>query len=288
MNRTLLPAVLASCSLASGAMASDFGLPRLELPPIAGLEAAAGQDGQDPADAQAEAQAEEPTGFFEGWTRSVELGLNGSAGNTENLSIRATFQTERESDHLRTLFRARYFYSEDDGSKSENRGRVRGENDWKFPGERYYLFAFGIYEYDEFQDWDTRLQLFGGLGYDFLKERALLESGQDRASLKARVGAGVIREFGSDDDDWHPEGVIGLDFLWKITERNTFAAGTEVFPVLDPFGEFRAISYATYDIQLAEKGDLRLRLGVEHEYDSDPGEAEEHDVKYFVTLLATF
>lgn len=279
MNKSRIVAGLAAFSWASVAMASDFGLPTLEFPY------------QEEQAEQAEAAIEdtsEPVGFFEGWVRTIEFGLNGSSGNTENLSIRGIFQTERTTDQLRTLFRARYLYSEDDGNESENEGRLRAENDWLFPGERYFIFAFGVYEFDEFQDWDQRIQLFAGLGYDFLKERALLESGADRASLKGRLGTGAVREFGGEDDTWHPEALLGLDFFWQITERNSFAAGTEVFPVLDDLGEFRAINYATYDILLSDDTDLRLRLGVEHEYDSDSGDAKENDVKYFVTILATF
>lgn len=279
LNKSRILAGLAAFSCASVAWASEFGLPTLEFPY------------QEEQAAQADAGVEdtsEPVGFFEGWVRTLEFGLNGSSGNTENLSIRGIFQTERSTDQLRTLFRARYLYSEDDGRKSENQGRLRGENDWLFPGERYFLFAFGVYEFDEFQDWDTRLQLFAGLGYDFLEERALLEGGQDRATLKGRIGAGTTREFGSSDDNWQAEAIIGLDFTWQITERNSFAAGTEVFPSLSDLGEFRSISYAAYDILLADDTDLRLRLGVEHEYDSDPGDAKENDVKYFVTILATF
>ena len=280
LNRTQILAALGSIALAASAWASDFGLPGLEFPYTA-------QQSTETVDPEVEADAE-PVGFFDGWVRTVEFGLNGSSGNTENLSIRGIFQTERETDQLRTLFRARYLYSEDDGQESENEGRLRGENDWLFPGERYFVFAFGVYEFDEFQDWDTRLQLFAGLGYDFLNERALLEAGQDRATLKGRLGVGATREFGGEDDDWQAEALAGLDFFWQITDRNSFAAGTEVFPSLSDLGEFRSISYAAYDILLAEENELTLRLGVEHEYDSEPGDAKEHDVKYFVTLLATF
>lgn len=280
MNKSRILAGLAAFSLASGAWASDFGLPTLEFP---------SQEIQTPEAGEEEVvDSSEPTGFFEGWVRSVELGINGATGNTENFNLRAIFQTERETDTLRTLFRARYLYGKDGSEVSESNGRLRGENDWLFPGERYFIFAFGIYEYDEFQDWDTRLQLFTGLGYDFLKERALLDNGQDRATLKGRLGAGATREFGGTDDDWHPEALIGLDFTWAINERNTFAAGTEIFPALDDLGEVRTVSYATYDVLLSEDADLRLRMGIEHEYDSDSGDAKENDIKYFVTLLATF
>jgi putative salt-induced outer membrane protein YdiY len=279
-NKSRILAGVAAVSMGTAAFGSDFGLPTLEFPyQEADPEAAVVEGVEDTSG---------PTSFWEGWVRTVEFGLTGSAGNTENLNIRAIFETERKTDTLRTLLRARYLYGEDDGSVSQNEGRLRGENDWLFPGERYLVFAFGVYEYDEFQDWETRLQMFGGLGYEFLKERALLDSGQDRASLTGRLGAGVTREFGGTDDTWHPEAVIGLDFVWEINDRNTFAAGTEVFPALDDLGEFRSVSYISHDVQLAETGDLRLRVGAEHEWDSDPGDAKEHDVKYYLTILATF
>lgn len=282
-NKSRILAGIAAISVATVAWGSDFGLPALEFPYQESDPEAAGDAGVAGVE-----DTSGPTSFWEGWTRTAEFGLTGSAGNTENLNIRAIFETERETDTLRTLFRARYLYGEDEGSVSENEGRARGENDWLFPGERYFIFAFGVYDYDEFQDWETRLQTFTGLGYDFLKERALLENGQDRASLTGRLGAGATREFGGTDDTWHPEAVLGVDFVWEINDRNTFAAGTEVFPALDDLGEFRAVSYVTHDVQLAETADLRLRVGIEHEYDSDSGTAKENDVKYFLTILATF
>lgn len=281
-NKSLILTSAVALSMAASAWGSDFGLMKLDIP----YQEEADQDGGDGIAGIEDTSG--PTSFWEGWVRTLEFGLTGSSGNTENLNIRAIFETERKTDTLRTLFRARYLYGEDAGSVSQNEGRARGENDWLFPGERYFVFVFGVYDYDEFQDWETRLQMFGGLGYEFLKERALLESGQDRASLTGRLGAGVTREFGGSDDIWHPEGVLGLDFVWDINDRNTFATGTEVFPALDDLGEFRAVSYISHDVQLSETADLRLRIGAEHEYDSDPGDAKEHDVKYFVTILATF
>ena len=98
----------------------------------------------------------------------------------------------------------------------------------------------------------------------------------------------MTREFGTDDDEFRPEALIGLDFLWEINEGQTFAAGTEVFPSLNDLGEIRAVSYANYDILLSEENNLTLRLGVEHEYDSNTDDADENDLKYFITILATF
>ena len=263
--------------LTASSFASDFGLPDLAFPY---QEEGAQEDGV--------LTPEDTPGFWHGWTRTVEVGLTGTSGNTETLNLRAIFETERETDELRTLFRARYLYGRDDGEVSENEARARAENDWLFPGERYFVFTFGVYEFDEFQDWDTRLQVFAGVGYDFLKERSLLDGGQDRATLTGRVGAGATREFGGNDTDWRPEALLGLDFLWEINDRNTFAAGTEVFPALDDLGEVRTVSYATYDVSLSEENDIRLRMGIEHEYDSDSGDARENDLSYFLTILATF
>lgn len=282
-NKIRILACAVAAAAASGAIASEFGLAELELP----YQEEASQEGES----QVADGVEDSSGsssFWSGWTRTGELGISGSSGNTDEFDLRAVFQTQRETENLRTLFRARYLYGEEDGSASENEWLMRGENDWLFPGERYFIFSFGVYEFDEFEDWDTRLQLFAGGGYDFFKDRALLENGQDRASLKGRVGAGVVREFGTDDDEWRPEGLLGLDFEWQIKENQKFAAGTEVFPSLNDFGELRAVSYANYDIRLSEENDLTLRLGIEHEYDSNTDDADENDLKYFITILATF
>lgn len=237
---------------------------------------------------QPDQQPPDEPDFWSGWKRSIEAGITGSSGNNDTFNLRAIIETQRETDRMRTLISGRYLYGKDGGDASQDEGRLRGENDWKFAGERYFLFAQAQYDYDQFQDWDTRFQGFLGGGYDFLKERSLLEGGQDRASLRGRIGFGATREFGSDNTVWHPEALLGLDFTWAIDDRNTFSAGTEVFPVLDDLGEFRARNYAHYEVKLSNTRDVRLRIGAEHDFDSDPGDAEENNINYYITILMTF
>lgn len=280
-NRSLVSCVWVGFGFVSSVLASPYTLESIVNSSFEAL-ATQGQDEQ-----AEEAPADEPD-FWSGWQRSIEAGLTGSSGNNDTINLRAIVQTQRETDRLRTMLRGRYLYGKDGGTISQDEARLRGENDWKFPGERYFVFSQVQYDYDRFQDWDTRFQGFAGGGYEFLKERSLLENGQDRASLRGRLGFGVNREFGGDDTKWHPEALIGLDFTWAIDDRNTFSAGTEIFPSLDDLGEFRALNYAHYEVKLSNARDIRLRLGAEHEYDSEPGTAEENNINYYVTILMTF
>jgi hypothetical protein len=56
-----------------------------------------------------------------------------------------------------------------DGTTTEKRFTAELFKDWLLPGEDYFYFANGRYDWDDFQDWDSRWSGFGGIGYQFLR-----------------------------------------------------------------------------------------------------------------------
>ncbi|MEO1009292.1 MAG: DUF481 domain-containing protein [Planctomycetota bacterium] len=281
---TLLALLAAGLAVPSSALAETLGLPTVELP----------QDQAEVGEAQADGEAEPVdegpgprTSFWSGWSRTIELGLDGATGNTEAFNFRFATSTMRETDYLRTELSGTYDFGTNDGEESKNQARVLGVNDWKVPGKRHFYFGRGVYDFDEFQDWDSRLQLFGGVGYEILKERSLLDGGTDKADLRGRAGAGATREFGGVDNSWRPEALIGIEFDWMINERSSFDAYSNFFPALDDL-DARIESGANYDILLSEEDSLTLRLGVEHRYDTEPGDANRSDFEYYILLVYEF
>ncbi len=239
------------------------------------------QDAEPPAEGEeAVPEPEEPKGFFQGWDFQIEAGLNGSSGNTDNLSLRAGFSAERLTKEMETRLRFVYKYSEDDGETSENRTELDGRNDWLFPDSPWRWFAQLRYEYDEFQDWDSRLSGFTGPGYDLIKN--------DETTLVLRAGIGGNQRWGGDDDGFTPEALAGLDFTHKFSERQSIYFTGEVYPNLEDGGEFRAYARAGWEILIDAETQLTLKLGVEDQYDSDPGNAKENDFDYFMVLVYKF
>ena len=216
-------------------------------------------------------------GWDEGWEGTVSAGVSGTDGNSETLNFRLELSLERKTERTETTFRTLYRRESADGDITANRFEAGINNDWLVPDSRWRYFARGLYEYDEFQDWDQRISGFGGVGYEFINN--------DKTTLIGRAGVGGSLTIGGDDDEFRPEGLLGLDFTHKFSENQSFKAGTEVLPGLDPLGEFRVNSYVGYEIVLDKESNMVLTTGVRHKYDTDPGgDAERSDLDYFITV----
>lgn len=231
-------------------------------------------------DAAAAAEAEfnppPPLGFFEGWEGSVEAGLNGTTGNSENFNFRLGLNAARLTDDMETRYDALYRYNTSEGEDTANRFETGLRNDWLFEDSPWRLFAQGRYEFDEFQDWDHRISGFAGVGYEFIDN--------DTTTLVGRAGLGGALTIGGNDEDFTPEALLGLDFTHKFDDSQQIALGTEVFPSLDPIGDYRVNSYADYTVTVNPDTNMFLKLGVMHRWDSDPGDARRSDLDYYLTL----
>lgn len=216
--------------------------------------------------------------FWTGWTRTVDLGVLGSDGNTETFGARAAVGAVRKTDYMETTVGLSYVYNTDNGEKTKSRGELTARNDWLFGAEsRWGFFAEGKVEYDEFQDWDWRISGFVGPSYAFIRN--------DKTLLRGRVGAGGAYEIGGDDEGFEPELLFGLDFEHKLNDRNKLFASAEYIPSLSDFPDYRANAKAGWEILVDEATNMNLKLGVTDRYDSNPGEGfKKNDVEYFITL----
>ena len=255
---------------------------------IAAVAAAAGfvstisaQDAAaDPVAEGAETMPDATLSLLDGWEGSVTAGVNGSTGNTENLNLRGEIKAGRESRRVKTSLRLLYSYATSDGEESENRFFGEARNDWKLGDSKWRLFVQGSYEYDEFKAWDHRVTLFAGAGYAFIEN--------DKTTLVGRAGLGGAYEIG-DDDDLIPEALLGVDFEHQLTERQTIAFTSDLFPSLEELGDYRVRSLLAWEVMIDPEVNLVLRAGIESRYDSSPGEGvKRHDLDYFIALGWSF
>lgn len=238
------------------------------------------QEEEAPAEAIEETPPD-PESWTQGWTGSVAIGLNGSSGNTETLSFRGEVTATRETSKYVTSGGLLYAYATRDGEETENRFDANARNDWKFKDSPWRFFALGQFTADEFQDWDYRVSAFAGPGYVFLES--------DRTFLLGRVGAGGSKEFGGADEDVTPEGLLGLDFKHKLTDRQSVFATAEFYPALDELKQYRAMAKAGWEVLVDPEVNLSLKVGVEDRYDSNPGEGfKRNDISYFALLSWSF
>lgn len=226
-----------------------------------------------PPEPEPEPAADEPKSPWSGY---VDLGIAGSEGNTETFAARAAAGVRRETEETIFQINARYRLKTSRGDREENAFDANVRHDWLIPDSPWGFFAEGLFDYDEFKDYDFRIDLVGGVTYEFIKT--------DTTSLVGRAGAGASREFGGPDDEWKPIAVFGLRFEHEFNDRVKFVAFGDYYPDISDWEDFRVISGAHIEVGLNESGSLVMKAGVQDTYDSKPGNAEKHDLDYYLTL----
>lgn len=216
----------------------------------------------------------------DGWKNSAELGLNGSAGNAESLSLQAGTRFKRKS--ATTLFDLRLTHNRTHANGVETQNNVLMYSDFeRFLGDSPWTFFIknGL-EYDEFRAFDVRYNINSGLGY------ALFRS--DELTLVGRFGAGASREFGGPDEAWVPEALFGGDYEHQVTARSKLVARIDYFPQWNDFSNFRLVSDLAWEYLLDTDGNLSFKLGATDRYDSTPNGLKPNDVNYSALVLYKF
>jgi putative salt-induced outer membrane protein YdiY len=220
------------------------------------------------------------TNFMKGWNRHFEAGVNGSSGNTESFNVNLAANFDYEDDTDRWKWTNSYFRSSSDGDLSRNEFTSEVLKDWLIPDAKHFYFANGKYEFDDFQGWEHRSSGFGGIGYEFIK--------RDQWDLRGRAGLGGNYEFG-DVNEFTPEALLGLETSWQITERQKLTAATTWYPALDELGQFRNVNTLAYVIAIDPQAGMSLKLGLEHEHQSNPPQGnKKNDLKYLAALVFDF
>jgi putative salt-induced outer membrane protein YdiY len=215
------------------------------------------------------------------WKFKLVLGGALSEGNTQTINFAGSFTATRETQRERTVFDTAYFFASSNGDKSDNRFTAGVRHDWLFPESRWFFFAKGRYDYDEFQSWDHRVTAQAGPGYRIFLPPPL--------ALNALAGPGVLKEFGSENDDWQMEFMAGLEGEWTIAEKHTLTFSSFIFPSLTKSPAYRWVNNAAWSWLIDKENDLSLTAGVHYEYDSevDPGQ-KHYDLRVYAGLQLDF
>ena len=254
--------------------------------PDAMAAALAQADAADKAAAlQAERAADEGvlgTGFLKGWNRRLELGLNGAEGNSQNLNFRAGFFADYEDDEDRWLYDMVYRAAKSNGTTTEKKFYAQLTKDWLLPDKDYFYFANGRFDWDDFQDWDTRWSGFGGIGYQFLEN--------EKWNIRGRAGVGGNQEMGGTlGDEFTTEAMLGGEADYTIKDGHAIAFTNYLFPSLEDAADFRNITTLDYIIAIDQDKGIDLKIGLANEHDSStPTTAKKNDFTYYVSLVWGF
>lgn len=215
------------------------------------------------------------------WKSHVELAFNSSAGNTDTQSLRIGGRSRRRTPHTRLNLSTAYYLSASDGVRDNNRFTLGATQDWFIAESRWFYFAEGRYDYDEFESWEQRIAAHGGPGYNLIE--------MDNFDMDLRAGIGPRREFGSEDAAWKPEGLVGFDIEWKITKRQSVDLNSRFYPIVNDIRDYRTRTTAHWKLKVAPESDLSVTAGVVHEYQSvvDPG-LDKNDIRIFTGVQYDF
>lgn len=256
--RSVLAAVVAM-ALCAGAWADDVPEAAQETKRVLGLEI--------PAD----------------WDGSLELGYSAARGNTHTDDLRFAARARQESETDRTALDLTFDWGADSGDTSQQALMARALKDWLVPGKKYFYFVEGRYDWDRFQDWDSRFSGRAGLGYDFYRT--------DKLRLTGRAGLGAT-EGTNDGRSWDAEGSAGLDGRWRPRKGFELGADSTYYAALnnsrfaDPW---RLISSAYCQLRMAAYEHISIRLSIEHEYRSRVGEGvKKNDTRWATTVVYSF
>lgn len=209
--------------------------------------------------------------------RRVEAGLNGANGNSRNSDWRLGFLQRAQSSSSGYLFESGYRRATSDGNTEENDLFAQLTFDWLLPDSRWIRFARGRYDWDDFEDWDSRLSGSAGYGYRFETSSEL--------SIATRIGLGATQTFGGSDDDLELEGLFGIDGEWHLNGTQQLEFANTFYQRLEDLSRFRNLSSLAWIIRLDQFHGIDLKLGLENEYESrSPGNSRNNDLKYDLSL----
>ncbi len=231
--------------------------------------------------AQKELERGDPASFWTGWTGTVQAGVNGSSGNSENFNLRMGFAATRKTEPMETALDASYTWATDGGEKTKSRGDLNLRNDWTLGESRWFVFGVGKVEYDEFQDWRWRVSAIAGPGYALVRD--------DVTTIKLRTGIGASREFGGGRNEIVPELDLGADAKHQLTERQSIFITHDTYPSVEDLADLRMVTKAGWEILVDPEVNLLFTLGVEHRHQSQPGEGfRKNDLDYYAVLGWSF
>ncbi|MGB0723593.1 MAG: DUF481 domain-containing protein [Gammaproteobacteria bacterium] len=230
------------------------------------------------ADTLADRDNPDTSSWWTAWKRTFSAGLSGAQGNSDTSLFDLGFGANYEDEWARWVIDSKYLLSETDGTTSEHNLFVSANRDWLEPGSPWFKFALGRFDWDEFKDWDYRLSGTGGWGYTFRED--------EHFRLLGRAGLGAIQTFGGAREEFVPEALTGLEFTWRINDRQTLDARNTLYLSLRELGEYRNLTGVDWSIRLDRDAGMDLKLSISNEYDSqavDP--VSNYDLYYSAALV---
>ncbi|MEO0441499.1 MAG: DUF481 domain-containing protein [Pseudomonadota bacterium] len=229
-------------------------------------------------------------GFFENWSGEGEIGAFRTTGNSSNTGLSGGLKLNKDAVKWRLKFLARADYQRSNGVTTREQFKTSLEPEYKFD-DRFYAYGLGMFERDQFQGFDARYTLSGGLGYSVIRN--------DDVTLNLKAGpAWRLTEFADGGSDSSLAGLLGIDFDWQISRNLKLSqdGGATVLAESDGFASANAIfssgsntftATTALDAKLIGRLSARFAYTIEHETDPPDGRVKT-DTQSRATLIYDF
>ena len=94
---------------------------------------------------------------------SLELGVNGSAGNAEAVSVKTGFELRRKTDSNDIKFDLSYTKATSDGVQTQHNALFNASYEMTIGQSKWELFVKEALEYDEFKAFHLRIAIHAGV-----------------------------------------------------------------------------------------------------------------------------
>lgn len=262
-----------------GAPAAVFESPATASPPAEAIDTPEGDELDIEVQVEEEPKWYYPNYWFRlpGWDTAIELGINGSSGTSESMSVRTGGYVKRKSDSRKVDFSIYHNRTKAGGVETQNNAQMNFRHDWLMAKSPWTIYVQTQLYYDEFQAFDLNYNMNSGMGYRLVDEEWM--------QLTSRMGAGASREFGAANDEWVPEAQFGIDAEQHISETQKLTASIDYFPEWEEFGRYRMLTDIGWEVELAVPSNVSLKVAATNRYDSHPDGADPNNLNYSVLLL---
>ena len=214
------------------------------------------------------------------WERSVELGIDGSDGNSNTFNIRFGADMKRKTELEKFKFDFDYYKAESNREETANQAFLDLRYERQLRQSRLNWFLNGNIEHDAFKIYDLRLTINTGAGYRLIHE--------EKSTLTVRFGAGASHEIGGPEPVYIPELVYGVELDHQLTERQKIGFHCDYFPDVSDFRRYRIDAKASWQVLLDQASNLSLKLSAHDRYDATAYEISPNDLDYSAVLLWEF
>lgn len=215
------------------------------------------------------------------WTSSFSLSFTGSWSNSNSMTLRLGFKTQRKTESTLLSINTSYYYNQSSGETKNNDFLFDIINQWTIGKSKWFVFAQGRYQYNEFEAWEHRVEGYGGVGYYFINN--------DKALLEARAGMGASKEL-SGKQQLQPNALAGLSGNWNFDKIQSINGSITFLSDVADLSQYRVLANGEYVLKLPSLMDgLAFNAGFNNEYQSTvTGSSTHNDLKIYAGIQLQF